>query len=362
MVRKKKIVFITPGIGIGGAEKQLASLAKGLSQNGFFPLIIALSHSESGQRLSDFDGLQVVEINCQKTFEIASAMWKIRGTVKDHGADVIQGWMYAGNIMASIIGLGIKPRVYHSLRASDMDAKRYGRMIKLNAFLSKYADGVIANSQAGAEHHISCGFPSGNMSVIPNGIDTKKFSPDKKSGASFRQELGVIDNARLVLYAARVDPMKGHQLVISVAKLCPDVQFVFAGKATELLDVPKNVHGLGIRDDMPRIYNACDLVLNISKFGEGFPNVIGEAMACGRPVFANDVGDSWWIMGDYGHRLETGSPEAVAEQLCSLVKRQPSVSEGKRIAFHISKHCSIAKMVSSYSSLYMQKDNSGLDV
>ena len=82
MVDKKKIVFITPGVGIGGAEKQLASLAKGLSQNGFFPLIIALSNSERGQRLSDFDGLQVVEINCQKTFEIASAMWKIRGTVK----------------------------------------------------------------------------------------------------------------------------------------------------------------------------------------------------------------------------------------------------------------------------------------
>ena len=361
-MRKKKIVFITPGVGIGGAEKQLASLAKGLSQNGFFPLIIALSHSERGQRLSDFDGLQVVEINCQKTSEVASAMWKIRGAVKDHEADVIQGWMYAGNIMASIIGLGIEPRVYHSLRASDMDTKRYGRMIKLNAFLSKYTDGVIANSQAGAEHHISCGFPSGNMLVIPNGIDTKKFFPDKKSGASIRQELGLTDNAQLVLYAARVDPMKGHQAVVSVAKLCPDIQFVFAGKATELLDVPKNVHGLGIRDDMPKLYNACDWILNISKFGEGFPNVIGEAMACGIPVCANDVGDSWRIMGDHGHRLGTGSPEAVAEQLRSLVKRQPSVLEGKRIALHISKHFSIAKMVSSYSSLYMQKNNSGLDV
>jgi glycosyltransferase involved in cell wall biosynthesis len=360
VVRKKKIVFITPGVETGGAEKQLALLAKGLSQNGFAPLIIALSLSERRQRLSDFDGLQVVEINCRKLSQLASAMWKIRRTVKDHKPDVIQGWMYAGNIMASIIGVGIEAQVYHSLRASNMDAKRYGRMIKLNAFLSGYADGVVANSQVGANHYISCGFSSAKMVIIPNGIDTEKFFPDKKSGASIRQELGVTGDAPLVLYAARVDPMKGHQVVISVAKLCPGIQFIFAGKGTELLDVPKNVLGLGIRHDMPKIYNACDWVLNISKFGEGFPNVIGEAMACGIPVCANDVGDSWRIIGDQGHRLGTVSPEGIATELRALVKRHSPPTKQKCIARHISKHFSIAKMVSSYSSLYMQ-NNSGLD-
>ena len=359
-MRKKKIVFITPGVETGGAEKQLALLAKGLSQNGFAPLIIALSLSERSQRLSDFDGLQVVEINCRKLSQLASAMWKIRRTVKDHKPDVIQGWMYAGNIMASIIGVGIEAQVYHSLRASNMDAKRYGRMIKLNAFLSGYADGVVANSQVGAKHHISRGFSSAKMVIIPNGIDTEKFFPDKKSGVSIRQELRVADDTPLVLYAARVDPMKGHQAVISVAKLCPGIQFIFVGKGTELLDVPKNVLGLGIRHDMPEIYNACDWVLNISKFGEGFPNVIGEAMACGTPVCANDVGDSWRIISDQGHRLGTVSPEGIAKELRTLVKRHSPLTKQKCIARYISKHFSIAKMVSSYSSLYMQ-NNSGLD-
>ena len=81
------------------------------------------------------------------------------------------------------------------------------------------------------------------IDVIPNGIDTDKFFPDKRLGASIRQKLGVTDDTPLVLYAARVDPMKGHQTVISVAKLCPDIQFIFAGKGTEILDVPKNVLG-----------------------------------------------------------------------------------------------------------------------
>ena len=214
---EKKIVFITPGVEIGGAEKQLALLAKGLSQDGFVPLIIALSQSRSCQRLSDFDGLQVIEINCRQLSQLAFAIWKIRRTIQDHKPDVIQGWMYAGNIMASIVSFGINAQVYHSLRASDMDAKRYGPIIKLNAFLSKYADGIVANSQVGAEHHISCGFSSAKMLIIPNGIDTDKFFPDKKLSASIRQKLGVIDDTPLVLYAARVDPMKGHQTVISVA-------------------------------------------------------------------------------------------------------------------------------------------------
>ena len=77
----------------------------------------------------------------------------------------------------------------------------------------------------------------------------------------------------------------------------------------------KNVLGLGVRYDMPKIYNACDWVLNISKFGEGFPNVIGEAMACGTPVCANDVGDSWRIIGDQDISLGTVSPEGIADRV-----------------------------------------------
>ena len=78
---KKRIVFITPGITTGGAEKQLALLAKGLLRDDFSPLIVVLSKSESGQRLSDFDGLHVVEINCRKLLNLASALRQVRVTV-----------------------------------------------------------------------------------------------------------------------------------------------------------------------------------------------------------------------------------------------------------------------------------------
>ena len=65
MVQKKKIVFITPGIEVGGAEKQLAALAKGVLQRNYDPIVIALSKSKRNQRLLDFDGLKVIEINSE---------------------------------------------------------------------------------------------------------------------------------------------------------------------------------------------------------------------------------------------------------------------------------------------------------
>ena len=83
-------------------------------------------------------------------------------------------------------------------------------------------------------------------------------------------------------------------------------------------------------------------------------------MACGIPVCANDVGDSWRIMGDQGHRLRTVSPEGVAEELGKLFKSNSPLTKEKHIAFHISENFSMTKMVSSYSSLYMQ-NNSGSD-
>lgn len=353
-MRKKKIVFITTSIETGGAETQLALLAKGLSRDGFVPLIIALSESMKDKRLSDFDGLQVVEIDCRKLFQLASAIRKIRRIVLDYKPNIIQGWMYAGNIMASIAGVGINAQVYHSIRASNMDAKRYGRMIKLNAFLSTYADGVIANSHAGAEYHLSRGFPSAKMLTIPNGIDTEKFFPDRQLGKSFRRELGVTIDVPLVLYAARVDPMKGHQAVLSVARLCPDIQFIFAGNGTDCLDVPKNVLTLGIRSDMQKIYNACNLVLSFSKFGEGFPNVIGEAMACGIPVIANNVGDSWRVIGDRGYKL------APCEDKTSLSKLLPTIIASlnklpkSEIRERIKNSFSLDLMIAQYKQVYLR--------
>ena len=181
---------------------------------------------------------------------------------------------------------------FHSIRASNMDSKRYGKQIWLNSKLSFFAKAVIANSKNGALHHVSRGFQEKKMKTIFNGIDSNQYFIDRANGLEFRKSIGLNTKDIVFLYVARVDPMKGHDFLISVAKACPKFKFIFVGNGTRELELPKNVIPLGIKNEMRPIYNSADWGINWSHFGEGFPNVIGEAMACGLPVYSNDVGDS----------------------------------------------------------------------
>ena len=158
----------------------------------------------------------------------------------------------------------------------------------------------MANSFAGRDVHRALGFAPRAFPVIPNGIDTQRFRPDASARARMRAHLALPDDKMVVIHVARVDPMKDHASLTAVAAALPDIQFVMAGSGTENIDAPPNLMALGYRRDMPDLYAAADLSLSTSIFGEGFPNVVAEAMACGVPVVATDVGDSRRIVGDTG--------------------------------------------------------------
>ena len=105
------------------------------------------------------------------------------------------------------------------------------------------------------------------MLVIPNGINTEQFYKCEAERLEIRKSLGLDQNARLFLYAARVDPMKGHDLVLSLAERFPKTVFLIVGLGTEYLKAPKNVITLGLRRDMRKIYNAVDWLISLSNFG-----------------------------------------------------------------------------------------------
>ena len=194
------------------------------------------------------------------------------------------------------------------------------------------------------------------MRVISNGIDCLKFYPDTEAGKITRSSLGLEADDIVCLYVARVDPMKAHNMLVKVAALCPKIRFVFVGNGTEKLSVPKNVTLLGKRNDMRELYNASDLLVNWSYFGEGFPNVIAEAMACGTPVFANNIGDSWFIIGDTGYKSSSNSPHQIANEIKTLVQMPTSLAEKNRIINRIKENFSCIGMVEAYFDIYNNND------
>ena len=355
---RKRIGFITSGIGVGGAEKQLALLARGLKACGYEVTLVSLTRPDQSNHLSDFDGLDVIFVEMNTLVRVFIGVFLIRKVFSKLDPEYIHGWMFAGNIVASLVGLLFGCKFINSIRASNMDRKRYRFQILLNRLLSHFAHAVVSNSYRGASYHVAEGFSKKNMLVIPNGINTEEFYKCEAGRLEIRKSLGLDQNTRVFLYAARVDPMKGHDLILSLAERFPETVFLIVGLGTEYLKVPKNVIALGLRRDMRKVYNAADCLISLSNFGEGFPNVIGEAMACGLPVFANDSGDSWRIIGSMGFRSVGANVNEISRELKKLQATQISVAFANKCASRISSHFSVNQMISLYDRLYRKVNES----
>ncbi|WP_207619614.1 glycosyltransferase [Nocardioides sp. IC4_145] len=180
-------------------------------------------------------------------------------------------------------------------------------------------------------YHAATGIPLSRLPIVHNGVDLRRYRPSASERRDARRELGIPSGAPVVLLAARFDPMKDVPLflraVATLARRRPDVHVVLCGAgmaptndrlvdlaATTLRgwsDAQDRVHLLGIRADMPRLYNAADLVALTSAYGEAAPLSLLEAMASGTVPVTTDVGDAAEMVGD--PRLVTSrEPDAVA--------------------------------------------------
>ena len=137
---------------------------------------------------------------------------------------------------------------------------------------------------------------------------------------------------------ARVDPMKDHATFLAAASRMsaarPDAAFLLAGLGTDKLAIPPDlagkVHAMGERKDVEQILPALDLLMQSSAFGEGFPNAIGEAMACGVPAVATDVGDTAVLIAGIGSVVPPRDPGALASAALAILGRAPRFARATR--------------------------------
>jgi len=158
-----------------------------------------------------------------------------------------------------------------------------------------------------------------NSVIIYNGFDVNIFKPNKSKGRKLRAQYGIPNNYVIVGHIARFHPMKNHKMVIQLASRIlnehKNVWFILVGNNVdknnkELVDlitenkIKSRLLMLGEQMLIPDLFSSIDILISLSSWGEGFPNVIGEAMCSGLPVVATDVGDSKMIVGEYGSIIE----------------------------------------------------------
>jgi glycosyltransferase involved in cell wall biosynthesis len=335
----RSILFLIPSLAAGGAERQLVGLATGLNRAGWRVRVLTFYSGGAFARELAERGVVVESLDRRGAWDLPGFAWRLVGSIRRNRADVVHAYLLAPNI-ASVL---LKPfipgtRVVWGVRASNMNLGHYGRrsslIFALSCRLARFADLIICNSTSGLEHHAERGYPRRRMVVIPNGIDHERFSPDAAARRAIRAEWGVPDTDRLVGLVGRLDPMKDHVTFLQAARIVAasrtDVRFACVGhgpaatgEALELLTAELGLTGrviwAGGRRDLAAIHNAFDLSVSSSAWGEGFPNVVAEAMATGVPCVVTDVGDSAAVVGDTGWVVPAGDAVELATAIAAAL-------------------------------------------
>jgi len=335
-----RIAFVIRSLGVGGAERQLAVLAAALRARGHAVLVIV--YYDGGLLIEELRqaGVEVVSLRKRGRWDLLGPLLRLRRVIRGFGPAIVHGYMPDGNLIALLASRFVRPAmVVWGVRSSHYDFGIYDRLFRLlfwaSCRLAGRVDLIIANSVAGLEYHVAHGYPGERCVVIPNGIDTARFRPDAQRRQRQREAWAIPDDAFLIGIVGRLDPMKGHPVFLraaaSTAGRMPNARFVVVGDGapayrSELWELASRC-GLGERmvwvpnaEDVPAVYNALDLMLSLSTSGEGFPNVIGEAMASGVRCVVTAMGDSARVVGDTGVVVPPGDPEALAEVCVRLAR------------------------------------------
>ncbi len=306
-------------------------------------------------------GVATFCIGKKHRWDLAGFFFRLVKTMRDLRPDVIHGYLHESNLMALFLKpLCGFPKVIWGIRDSQTDADTWGVLgklsFRLNCLLSGFADKIIANSRAGRNYYVAHGYPKDSFEVVPNGIDVERFRPQPSdAGTPARNGFALI---------GRLHPMKDHATFLRALAEVPEAKAVIIGNGdaayaeglkhlASSLGIASRIEWRPAQDDLSQVYPTFDGLVSTSAYGEGFSNVIGEAMACGLPVIASDVGDSAWLVDEARWVFKAGDHTALAEKMRSLIALMPDqrTALGQTNRQRIEQHFTIAKMVEATSAL-----------
>lgn len=332
-MRRLKVLHLIPALTQGGAERLASEIVSRTAVE--IDHFVVTMMPDPG--FFDFGGVPIESLGLARGQISPAAAIAFRATVKRFAPDVLHGWLYHGNALASL-ARGLAPRLLWSIHNTTLDAKGSKSATRLLArtaalFSSIIPDRIVYCAEEARELHQRLGYSRAAGVVILNGVDLAAFRRDDVARAALRASWGANSETILCGFVGRLDDQKGIPVLLQAFRHLreerPQVRLVLAGAGFEAgsppveqllndYEVRDSVLLLGARRDIPAILSALDVLTLASGYGEALPMAALEAAAAGLPIVTTDVGEAKRLVLSPDHVVRPKDPAALAAALCQV--------------------------------------------
>jgi len=359
-------------LGDGGAEHTLFKICKYDNINKH--IVISLKGPGKYFSLLNKLGIKVYCLNI-KFFSFHKIFFLIK-LLSDLKPNVVQTWLvhadFLGGITARLAGI---KNIIWNIRYSNFEIGKAKLttilIIKILAKLSLFIPrSIIINSKRAKKIFTIEGYDKKKLKFIPNGFDLSILKPQKFQKISFKKKIRIKKLLPLIGNVARYDKKKDHLNLLNALSLIKEKNINFFctlvgsnidkknfSLISEIkrLKLSNNVRLLGQNDNILQVMNGLDIFVQSSSYGEGFPNVVAESMACGTPCIVTDVGDAGLIIGKTGWVVPPNNPNNLAKAIEKALNEMRTKNWNKRrnkARLRIKENFNISKMLQSYNEVW----------
>jgi len=357
----RRVFYLITELDAGGAEKALYELATRLDRRRFEVMVGCLTgRGAVGEQLLAA-GVDVRYFEMRGWWD-AAAWLRVREALREFRPHVLHAFLFHANLVSRVaaMGLGVE-EVISSVRVEEPRRSH----LWLDRLTRRLVDRVTCVSVSTRDYtRRMARIPPEKLVVISNGVDAEQWRVSLMAPPA---EWRLPDGAPVVGVIGRLHEQKDPETMLAAAERVvsgvPDAVFAFAGEGplaercratANLRGLDENVRWLGRLSDVRPLLSRIDL-LALSARWEGMPNVVLEAMACGKPVVATRAGGTPEIVHDgvTGFLVPVGDADALAARIVELLA-DAALRErlGKAGLKRVKEHFSIRKMVAANEALY----------
>jgi glycosyltransferase involved in cell wall biosynthesis len=319
-----RFLYLIGQLRSGGSERQLYYLLKTINRTYYRPAVVVWDFREADTYVAKIRALGIPIYSLASGLSRVMKLWALRGLLSQIRPEVVHSYSFYTNFAAFWATRGTKAIALGSVRG-DFEWTKEGTGAFLGRLSSRWPSDQIFNSDAAAQAAQRCKsmFSPKNCLAVRNGIDLECFSHLPLPANGQVQILGVGS-----LFAVkRWDRLVSGALVLKQRGANFSIRIVGDGPLRDLLKqqaqdlgVSDQVELAGYSDNVPGFMGVSNFLVHTSD-AEGCPNVVMEAMACGRAVVATDVGDVPFLVenGKTGFVVARGDDAKLLDRLLTLI-------------------------------------------